>query len=117
MNICIIGGSGFVGAHLINLIKHQHKITIIDKAPSSSFSNLVVTGDIRDQEFLKKNLKGFDLVIHCGGCMLSEREMHSRIEKSLDRSVPVTNYGIAIAHMNGILERSIRFFQNQEEEN
>lgn len=61
--------------------------------------------------------EGFDLVIHCGGCMLSEREMHSRIEKSLDRSVPVTNYGIAIAHMNGILERSIRFFQNQEEEN
>ena len=52
----------------------------------------------------------FDLVIHCGGCMLSEREMRSRIEKSLKKSIPVTNYGIAIAHMNGILDRSIRFF-------
>ncbi|NCC79522.1 MAG: [FeFe] hydrogenase H-cluster maturation GTPase HydF [Clostridia bacterium] len=56
----------------------------------------------------------FDLVIHCGGCMLSEREMRSRIEKSLKKSIPVTNYGIAIAHMNGILDRSIRFFlENQ----
>ena len=52
----------------------------------------------------------FDLVIHCGGCMLSEREMRSRIKKSLKKSIPVTNYGIAIAHMNGILDRSIRFF-------
>lgn len=56
----------------------------------------------------------FDLVIHCGGCMLSEREMRSRIEKSLKKSIPVTNYGIAIAHMNGILDRSIRFFQENQ---
>ena len=56
----------------------------------------------------------FDLVIHCGGCMLSEREMRSRIEKSLKKSIPVTNYGITIAHMNGILDRSIRFFQENQ---
>lgn len=55
----------------------------------------------------------FDLVIHCGGCMLSEREMHSRIEKSQKKSIPITNYGITIAHMNGILERSLRFFTQE----
>jgi len=55
----------------------------------------------------------FDLIIHCGGCMLSEREMHSRIEKSQKKSIPITNYGITIAHMNGILERSMRFFTQE----
>ena len=54
--------------------------------------------------------KPCDLVIHCGGCMLSEREMKSRISSADSFEVPVTNYGILIAHMNGILERSIEFF-------
>jgi len=55
----------------------------------------------------------FDLIVHCGGCMLSEREMRSRIEKSQKKSIPITNYGITIAHMNGILERSMRFFAQE----
>lgn len=54
--------------------------------------------------------KDFALVIHCGGCMLNEREVESRRKTALDRNVPFTNYGIAIAHMNGILERSIEIF-------
>lgn len=54
--------------------------------------------------------KPCDLVIHCGGCMLSEREMKSRISAADSLEVPVTNYGILIAHMNGILERSIELF-------
>lgn len=50
----------------------------------------------------------YDLVIHCGGCMLNEKEMQSRINSTLGTGTPITNYGILIAHMNGILERSIR---------
>lgn len=51
--------------------------------------------------------KDFALVIHCGGCMLNEREVEFRRKTSMDRNVPFTNYGIAIAYMNGILKRSI----------
>ena len=53
---------------------------------------------------------GFDLVIHCGGCMLGEREMKSRIRRCVEKNVPITNYGIAIAQMHGILGRSVEAF-------
>ena len=57
-----------------------------------------------------EDLSKYALVVHCGGCMLNEREMKSRIRHSLDCDVPITNYGIAIAHMHGILTRSIEPF-------
>lgn len=50
------------------------------------------------------------LIVHCGGCMLNEKEMQSRIGKAVSGGVPIVNYGIAIAHMNGILRRSIGIF-------
>jgi [FeFe] hydrogenase H-cluster maturation GTPase HydF len=53
-------------------------------------------------------LSRYALVIHCGGCMLGERELTFRRKSAEDQGVPFTNYGIAIAMMNGILERSIR---------
>ena len=53
------------------------------------------------------DLTGVKLVIHCGGCMLNEREMKYRIQCAADAGVPITNYGTAIAKMNGILERSL----------
>ena len=55
-------------------------------------------------------LSEYKLVIHCGGCMLSEREMQYRLKCALDENVPITNYGTAIAYMNGILKRSLRIF-------
>lgn len=57
-----------------------------------------------------EDLSSYALVIHCGGCMLNEREMKSRIRHSLDCNVPITNYGIAIAQMHGILSRSVEAF-------
>ena len=48
---------------------------------------------------------------HCGGCMLNDREMKYRIQCAKDARIPITNYGTAIAHMNGILERSLKVFQ------
>ena len=56
------------------------------------------------------DLSGYSLIIHCGGCMLNEREMKYRMRCAKDAHVPITNYGTAIAHMNGILERSTRMF-------
>lgn len=57
-----------------------------------------------------EELEGYALVIHCGGCMLNEREMKYRVKQTLDNGIPITNYGTAIAHMNGILRRSLAPF-------
>ena len=57
-----------------------------------------------------EDLSGISLVIHCGGCMLNEREMQSRLASCLRQGVPVTNYGTAIAQMHGILRRSLSPF-------
>lgn len=62
-----------------------------------------------------EDLAPYALVIHCGGCMLNEREMKSRIRHSKDCDVPMTNYGTAIAKMHGILERSLAPFQSLAE--
>ena len=55
------------------------------------------------------SLRPYKMVIHCGGCMLGEREMQYRLKCAEDDGIPITNYGIAIAHMNGILSRSTEF--------
>ena len=57
-----------------------------------------------------EDLTGIRLVIHCGGCMLTERELSYRKKTAEGESVPFTNYGIALAHMNGILARSVAMF-------
>lgn len=57
-------------------------------------------------EFPEK-IEKYALVVHCGGCMLNEREMKYRIGACESGNVPIVNYGMAIAHMNGILKRSL----------
>lgn len=56
------------------------------------------------------DLSSYKLVVHCGGCMLNEREMKYRIACCQDQGVPVTNYGILIAQVTGILSRSLEPF-------
>jgi hypothetical protein len=53
------------------------------------------------------DLHDFDLIIHCGACMLNDNEVRNRMIAAQESGVPFTNYGTAIAHMNGILGRSI----------
>ncbi len=62
-----------------------------------------------------EDLSGYKMIVHCGGCMLNDREMMYRIETAEAAGVPITNYGIAISYMNGILERSIRVFNGMFE--
>lgn len=57
-----------------------------------------------------EDLSSFALVVHCGGCTLNEKEMKYRMACSTDAHVPIVNYGMAIAHMNGILKRSLEPF-------
>ncbi len=71
------------------------------------------TGKKIDFEFTQgtgfpEDLSPYSLVIHCGGCMLTDREVRSRMRAAVDAGVPFTNYGTAIAHVNGILERSVQ---------
>lgn len=56
------------------------------------------------------DLSPYQLIVHCGGCMLNEREMKYRLKCAEDQGVPMTNYGICIAYINGILERSLAPF-------
>lgn len=53
------------------------------------------------------DLSSYKLIVHCGGCMLNEREMKYRLKCAEDQGIPMTNYGICIAYINGILERSL----------
>lgn len=55
-----------------------------------------------------EDLSGISLVIHCGGCMLNEREVQSRMQRAVSQHIPFTNYGILISKMNGILERALK---------
>lgn len=73
------------------------------------------TGKSLDLQFTSgrefpENLTPYSLVIHCGGCMLTEREVKYRMKCALDQNVPITNYGVAIARMKGILGRSLEIF-------
>ncbi len=58
------------------------------------------------------DLSGFKAVIHCGGCMLNAKEMEYRQNTANQQGIPFTNYGISIACMNGILDRSVEIFGN-----
>ena len=60
-----------------------------------------------------EDLSEYSLIIHCGGCMLTEREMQYRVRQAEDAGVPMTNYGMVIAHTHGILRRSLEVFDKK----
>lgn len=59
------------------------------------------------------NLNEYSLVIHCGGCMLNRKEMRNRIRRVVDAGVPIVNYGVFIAYVQGILDRALQPFKGQ----
>lgn len=59
-----------------------------------------------------ESLNKYSLVIHCGGCMVNRKEMGSRIMLCNEEKVPITNYGIVLAYLNGILDRTLEIFNN-----
>ena len=59
-----------------------------------------------------EDLSVYSVVVHCGGCTLNEAQMKHRIKRAVLVEVPIVNYGIAIAHMHGILKRSVELFQD-----
>lgn len=61
-----------------------------------------------------EDLSGYKLIVHCGACMFNRQQLMSRIKKANMEDLPITNFGIAIAHINGILERVLSAFKEYE---
>ena len=61
-----------------------------------------------------EDLSEYDFILHCGGCMLSDKEMMYRMNIANEQNVPFTNYGTVIAYINGILERSIEIIKDRQ---
>ena len=59
-----------------------------------------------------QDLSKYKLIIHCGGCMINEAEMITRQKRAKEQNIPMVNYGMAIAYMNGILDRALRIFKD-----
>ena len=74
------------------------------------FSNAKVQIDFTSGGEFPADVSGYKLIVHCGGCMLNEAEMKHRISLAKEADVPMTNYGVAIVHVNGILKRSLELF-------
>ncbi|MBC8199375.1 MAG: hypothetical protein ISS67_00620 [Desulfobacterales bacterium] len=66
--------------------------------------------DISSGRDYPEKLEKYKLIIHCGACTLNRREMLTRIYKARSHGVPITNYGVAIAHLHGGLERALEPF-------
>jgi len=114
------------GAKQLDYIKDGDKILISEgcthhrqcgdigtvKMPNwiKNYTNKTVKFDFSSGTEFPENLSEYSLIIHCGGCMLNSREMHYRMEHAKDLEVPMTNYGVAIAMMHGILKRSLEPF-------
>lgn len=58
-----------------------------------------------------KDIQSYQLIIQCGGCMLTKKQLGSRLKEAIEANIPVTNYGLCIAYINGIFERAIEIFK------
>ena len=77
-----------------------------------NFTNKKIEFDFTQGGEFPADLTKYSLIIHCGGCMLNEAEMKSRMQHAKEQNIPIVNYGMAIAYMNGILERAMQIFKD-----
>lgn len=68
--------------------------------------------DFRVSHDFPENIKDYDLIIHCGGCMINRKTILNRIDFCRNEEVSITNYGIVLAFLSGILDRSLEIFNN-----
>ena len=114
-------GSLHDGDHVLLLESCTHNVTCEDigrvKLPAALlkstgkkliFHTLGGSDTILDSHF---SIADFSIVIQCGGCILTPRQLQARLKPALDAGIPVSNYGLALAWCNGIFERATRFFK------
>lgn len=63
---------------------------------------------------LPHDLSPYRLIIHCGGCMVNQKEMLYRLRRAKETGIPITNYGVLIAHLQGILSRTLEIFPEMQ---
>ena len=75
-----------------------------------SYTNKNINYEFSSGTGFPSDLSKYKMIIHCGGCMLKEQDVLNRYKKAAEQNIPITNYGITIAYLNGILKRSIQIF-------
>ncbi|MDO5760750.1 MAG: [FeFe] hydrogenase H-cluster maturation GTPase HydF [Bacteroidota bacterium] len=115
------------GSHTIDFLQEGDKVLILESCTHTPTCEDI--GRVKLPKLLEKytnkhfdfeikaglnndfsNIEEYKLVIQCGGCMATEKQMHSRLKIFLDRGIPVTNYGMAISYANGIFHRAVEVF-------
>ena len=93
---------------------HSHEDIGRVKIPRllTAYTNKKLEFEFKMGHDFPESLDEYDLVIHCGSCMLNKKVMNSRIDLCDEANVKITNYGIILAYLNGILDRSIEIFKN-----
>lgn len=66
--------------------------------------------DINPGPFVNKNLSDYKLLVHCGGCMINRQEYIHRVHQSIEKQIPMTNYGVLISYVHGVLKRALSPF-------
>ncbi len=115
-----------IGAKAIDKLKSGDKVLIAEacshhaieddigriKIPSwlKSYTGKDIDVEVVSGRDYPENLKSYKLVIHCGACMFTRRQMLARIQKAREEGVAITNYGVAIAFLNGVLDRVLTPF-------
>jgi len=102
---CVLISEGCTHHRQCNDIGSVKLPNLIKKYTDKTINFEFTSGNSFVEDFSK-----YKLIIHCGACMLNEREMKYRIKTAIDSDTPITNYGISIAYMNGILKRSTDIF-------
>ena len=114
------------GAKTINRLKETDKVLIAEACTHAPLNEDIgreklprwlrqkagpgLTVDIATGLDFPDNLKDYSLILHCGGCMFTRKQLMSRIIRAEAENVPITNYGTAIAEINGILDRVTKVF-------
>ncbi|MEI6132831.1 MAG: [FeFe] hydrogenase H-cluster maturation GTPase HydF [Bacillota bacterium] len=94
---------------------HSHEDIGRIKIPRllNQYTGKKIEYDFRMGHDFPDEIEGYDLIIHCGSCMLNKKVMTSRISLCKDNNVDITNYGVILAYLNGILERSVEIIYNK----
>ncbi len=79
----------------------------------SLYTGKDITFDTHAGPYRNKDLSPYRLIIHCGGCMINRQEMLARISDAESMQIPITNYGIAISHVHGVLKRALSPFPSE----
>lgn len=114
------------GAKAINHLKEKDKILVAEACTHAPLEEDIgrekiprwlrervgqgLSVDISAGLDFPENIKEYSLILHCGGCMFTRKQLMSRMIKAEAENVPITNYGVAIAEINGILDRVIEVF-------